>query len=163
MLKSQIVLLTGSLLALAVSTQAAEILRNPGGSVRYMDQFQAMIACPAGTHTATIRELAMEARARGAKGICDQQVSDRDCLGIWEVLNPDGQMDSFRFSSRGYKPSPDDEVGLHGFWSSSILPLNMYPSHVKVPLHAYVLEGRGGYLHTDDRLFSYAVMCIPNP
>ena len=149
------------ILLTALSTQAAEdVLRYPDGRAMYMNHFEALRACPAGSHLPTLRELAKKAEAWGAIGVWEAgpYVPSGEGYGLMVVVNPDGQMDGFSFSSRGYRSQFNDVVG---FWSSSVEPTGSYGTYVKESPDAYALMDGGGYLMRDSRLMINAVLCLP--
>lgn len=140
----------------AASAQAAgEILRNADGSInKYMNQYEAMKACPAGTHLPTARELAKEAQARGAKGILEVNQVRRAGKpnGYYEIsaINPDGQDDVFYFNEDGYK-RPDDALEGMLFWSSSSVSFSN--------ARAFLFNGDDGGLPYGGRYGEHAVRC----
>lgn len=159
MWNSKYFLITITTLALgAASAQAAgEILRDADGSIRYMNQHDAMKACPAGTHLPTIRELAKESQARGAIGILEvnQGNSDGVPTGYYKIsaINPNGQKDEFYFNCEGYK-RPNGDLGNNWFWSSSL--------HSNYSDFGYLLNGGSGFVGYGDSPDNNnpAVLCV---
>ena len=125
------------ILGAARAKASGEILKDSFGIVRSMTHYQASGLAPetgikerpdvcdvAGEgHLPTIRELAKESIAMGAKGILEMsQVNpDKVPAGYYKVsaINPDGQKDEFYFNDKGFK-SPKGDFGNNSFWSSSI-------------------------------------------
>jgi len=145
------------LLGTASAHAGGVILHNADGNIRYMNQYEAMKACPVGTHLPTIRELAEESQSRGARGILEVIQVNPDIVpaGYYKIsaINPNGQKDEFYFNYEGYK-DPTGDLGNNWFWSSSVNP---YYSHV-----AFDLFGGYGYVYDNLRYYSdHAVLCIP--
>lgn len=134
------------------------ILRNADGSVREMTQREARTACPATTHLPTIRELAQESQARGARGILEvNQVNPDNVPSGYDALdsiNPNGRADVFYYNSLGYQP-PNDDSGKYNFWTSSEVP-GMGGIY-------YTMDGRnGGYGANPPGFWTRAVKCLSN-
>jgi hypothetical protein len=94
-----------------------DIVRNTDGSIRYMNQSDAINYCASqGLHLPSIRELAQLSQSMGAAGI-SQTAKD----GYYHVnaKNADGKADSFYFRYAGYN-RPAGDLGDIWFWSSSV-------------------------------------------
>ena len=128
-------------LAFSVSSGMAQasdkfFLFYPDGKLKYMNQLDAANACPAGSRLPTVRELAIESVASGAKGILEFAQVDPKSIpagySLITALNPNGQADKFYFNSEGYVYGDGEGAW---YWSSSM------PSSPE--------EGQGvyGYVH----------------
>lgn len=141
--------------AYADRLDADGILRKDDGSIIYMDHFDALNACPNGTHLPTVRELALDAQARGAQGVLEAgQGSVPSRYDMIASINPDGFKDIFYFNFDDYSRPLGDSYKVW-FWSSSI-----GSSYTTAAYHIHGGSGdiastwRGGVFH--------AVRCFPD-
>lgn len=102
------------------------ILISDDNSVRLMNHYDAMKACPKGTHLPTIRQLAKLSQASGAKGVLNRDVlNPNPPRGYYDIAvsNQTGdrlrERDRFYYSHQGYQ-RPSGDLGNYSFWSSSI-------------------------------------------
>lgn len=86
---------------------------------KMMNQYDALAACPAGTHVPSARELAQRAVTLGAKGIIETGPVSLPGYRFVAARNMDGSYDAFYFNSEGYQP-PVEERKLRYVWTSSI-------------------------------------------
>lgn len=122
---------------LAVASQPiprfSDIARNADGSIRQMNQDEAISYCAKRwQRLPSIREFAELATSMGATGISETAKS-----GFYEVngRNADGKVDRFYFSNSGYNRPPGD-LGTNWFWSSSV--------YLSFPYGAFNLYGSNG-------------------
>lgn len=115
------------------SAHAAEdFLRDANGNIRNMNQYEAMKACPTGTHLPTARELANYGHSLGTQKVAEPNEVDAEKYqssdefrdpekgavlllsgkplkygyGWWDdyyLINPDRKKDEFYYDERGYK------------------------------------------------------------
>ena len=152
------------------------VVRDDDGSMIYMQQYDAMSACPKHTHLPTAHELAKQAGALGAQGILKnangsevtvQQVNSNQAVvpnGYYEVkaINSDNSRDDFYFNDQGYK-NPEDHLGNHlgdAFWSSSLFYTPKDDTFSSDKLHAFVLIGDIGHISSGRRDEIHSVRCI---
>jgi uncharacterized protein (TIGR02145 family) len=130
--------------------QFGDIARNADGSVRYMNQFDAVSYCASqGMHLPRIRELAQLAVSLGAAGISE---TPKDGYNLMTAKNADGKVDNFYFNYAGYK-RPQGDLGNNWFWSSS--------DYSDDPYFSYVFDGSNGVVYVDYGVTSYhAVRCV---
>lgn len=80
----------------------------------------ALKACPVGTHLPTAREIALDGQSRGAKGLLEITIANRDFVpeGYVKIstIELDGQRDEFYYSAEGYQDNLPNAL----FWSSSV-------------------------------------------
>ncbi len=143
------VLLAG--LSAAADPQFGDIVRNTDGSIRYMNQSDAINYCTSqGQHLPSAREFAQLAQSLGAAGI-SETAKDGYYQDV-SAKNADGKADSFYFSNAGYK-RPAEDSGDNGFWSSSV------SSHIYSD-YAYVFWSYSAYIGDWNRFSDhYAVRC----
>jgi hypothetical protein len=117
-----------------------------------------MRLCPANMRLPTIRELAFEAQAHGAKGILEvSQVNPNEVPhGYYKIsaINSRSrqQKDEFYFSHEGYK-RPEGDGGNNWFWSSSVNP--------KVTDSAHYISGFSGEIISGVRSYANGlVRCV---
>jgi hypothetical protein len=124
----QTLMIAMSVLAMGASVAKADvlndsILKTTTGSVSYLSFKQAAVACPAGKHLPTIREIAQASVQRGAGGLLEvNQVNpDQTPAGyrLVSAANLDGTKDDFYFNAGRFE-ALDGEVGNTFVWSSSI-------------------------------------------
>lgn len=101
-----------------------DIVRNTDGSIRYMNQYDAVQYCAnQGMHLPSARELAQLSMNLGAKGILEMHDIKNGHVpeGYHHVKakNADGKDDSFYFNDVGYQPTKGD-LGHSWLWSSSV-------------------------------------------
>lgn len=100
-----------------------EILRGASGYAKLMFYDEAVKACPKGTHLPTVRELAKEMEAYGAKGILELKQVDPNKVPFEyykvSAVNRDGRRDVFYYNRVDYK-GPIEDLESHWFWSSSV-------------------------------------------
>ncbi len=136
--------------ALQPSPQVGDIARNTDGSIRYMNQADAINYCASqGQHLPSARELAQLAQSMGAAGISETAKN-----GYYQVSakNADGKADTFYFSHAGYN-RPAGDLGYNWFWSSSVVSSSL-------SYNAFLLDGVVGGVDYDLRgSLSYAVRC----
>ena len=99
------------------------LVDSKGDAVR-VSGIDAQTACPAGTRLPTVRELAVEAQARGAQGILEVgQVDPAHVPAGYQLVhffNEEGTEDQFYFSPHGYKRLSDEFAQkTSNIWSSS--------------------------------------------
>jgi hypothetical protein len=128
-----------------------DFVRNPDGSVRQMNQYDADTYCKSqGTRLPTVRELALYCQSLGAKGI---SATERD--GYYLVRGSDsvGNPDSFYFSNEGYQ-RPTGDFGNYWFWSSSVDSNYSY--------YAYYVRSHFGGIYAGIRSYDYnrGVRCV---
>lgn len=104
--------------ALQKSLQFSDIARKADGTIRYMNQGDAINYCAnQGQHLPSARELAQLATSMGAAGILETSVGP-GYTHLVRARNADGKVDVFYYSYAGYKP-PVGDLGNQWFWSSS--------------------------------------------
>jgi hypothetical protein len=139
---------------------SSDVLKNADGSVRIMNQYDALRACPVGSHLPTIRELAMESHTLGAGGILeiDPALPNQAPVGYVKIaaLNADGKTDQFYFSWDGYR-TPDGDLGDGWVWSSSLVTDQSSDAFVS-SLHYGGIFSSG----RDDANYYFAVRCFTN-
>ena len=143
------------------------ILRYGDGSIHYMNQQDAMKACPEGTHLPSAREMAIESQKLGHRGLLElnQVESGKEPEGYYKISaeNSDGTKDEFYFNDypESYR-SPHDDLGRNWFWSSSV------PSGVSGAVYffvselggiAYEVESEFGHIY-ESSYFTLGVRCI---
>ena len=161
--------------ALQPSPQIGDIARNTDGSIRYMDQADAINYCacdsdharkdlgcttaPNSNHLPSARELAQLASQHctsdllgkepcGAAGISE---TAEDGYKQVSAKNADGKNDSFYFNYSGYQ-QPAGDLGNNWFWSSSVNSIDSDG--------AFDLYGGYGFVgNVSRRKFSDAVRC----
>jgi hypothetical protein len=134
--------------ALQPSPQIGDIARNTDGSIRYMNQADAINYCASqGQHLPSARELAQLAQSMGAAGISE---TAKDGYYLVNAVNADGKYDSFYFNYSGYQ-QPAGDLGNNWFWSSSVDSSNSGG--------AFVLRGHYGFVYYGPRGLSDAVRC----
>jgi hypothetical protein len=147
--------LSASLAAVNARIQApqpspfGDIVRNADGSIRYMNQADAINYCASqGQHLPSARELAALSQSMGAAGISETAKN-----GYYQVnaRNADGKTDSFYFSSEGYN-RPAGDLGNNPFWSSSIPLINPADNGLN-------LVGQDGSISGYFRTYYFAVRC----
>ena len=101
-----------------------DIARNADGSIRYMNQYDAVLYCAnQGKRLPSARELAQFSMTFGAKGILEMHdIRNGDVPEGYhhvKAKNADGKDDSFYFNYAGYQPAKGD-LGQSWLWSSSV-------------------------------------------
>ena len=138
--------------ALQPSPQVGDIARNTDGSIRYMNQADAINYCTSqGQHLPSARELAQLAQSLGAAGISE---TAKDGYHPVSAKNADGKADTFYFRYAGYN-RPAGDLGNNWFWSSSVL--SGYSAYA---FGLYGDSGGVGVVDRDNRASSlHAVRC----
>ena len=152
--------------ALQPIPQIGDIARNTDGSIRYMDQADAISYCacdsdharkdlgcttaPNSNHLPSARELAQLAQSMGAAGISETAKDGYDPVN---AVNADGKNDSFYFNYSGYQ-QPAGDLGNNWFWSSSVVSNNSDRSG-----NAFFLYGDNGVVGNYPRGHHYSVRC----
>lgn len=160
--------------ALSSESALGDIVKNPDGSVRHMNQHDAEKYCLAqGSRLPTAKELAKYAQDNHtAKGIhakakhlglsvdsdavkAEINQMDRDGYCAIYTKNSSGQkVVDFYFKNGGYQ-RPAGELGNYFFWSSSV--------HPDSSNYAYALYGVSGHIYDPSRSYSdyfSAVRCV---
>lgn len=147
------------------------ILRKDDGSIQIMNQYEAMKACPRGTHLSTVRELAELGRANGAKRIWEPSYEDvPGGYHEYSVINlyvnrsfsdPEGARDRFYYNPQGYNyPSYIPDLGNIWLWSSS----SHFDYNSPYAHQAYGLSGADGEIFAVYRYLRVgAVRCVVGP
>ena len=97
------------------------ILIDAQGKVQILTFDEAQTACPSGTHLPSIREVASDSLAGGAKILELSEVKPGEIpygFLIVEVVNADGTADKFYYNEKDFIPRTA-EVWKVQFWSSS--------------------------------------------
>ena len=141
--------------ALQPSPQVGDIARNTDGSIRYMNQADAINYCTSqGQHLPSARELAQLAQSLGAAGISE---TAKDGYYQVSAKNADGKADTFYFSYAGYN-RPAGDLGNNWFWSSSVNSDDSYNAFYLYGLNGVV--GNFGVVGSDLRDYDgNAVRC----
>ena len=118
-----------------------DAVRNADGSIRYMNQDEAIQYCAnKGTHLPTVREYTEWATSQGARGILETKFKDvaytdpavikeRDQNGkngffVIYRQNPDGKMVVDHYFNRTGYQKPSGELGSFWFWTASQFPVD---------------------------------------
>lgn len=133
-----------------LAPQFGDIARNADGSVRYMNQYDAVSYCASqGIHLPSARELAQLSQSMGAAGVSE---TAKDGYNLISAKNADGKIDNFYFNYAGYS-RPTGDLGNNWLWSSSV---NSYGSD-----YAYGLYGSYGDVDYVYHTYLYgAVRCV---
>jgi hypothetical protein len=129
------------------------ILRSSDGKIRYLERYRAMKACPYGFRPPTAREAAGIAVKYGANGgLSPESSNESSRTHTPGAMDPSGKVDSFEYSSSGYK-RPSSAFGKNAFFTSSVVPEGVF-----API---ILNGVSGSLDTNAVGDHFAVICIP--
>ncbi len=136
--------------------QFTEIATNADGSVKFMNQVDAIKYCrDQGGHLPTARELAWRSMLRQASGIAEIANGQPDLTyRRIRANNANGSQDDFYFSDDGYERSPND-IGNHLFWSSS-----NFSTHLGEL--GYLISEKRGSFNEYPLASAFSVICVLN-
>lgn len=144
-----------------------DFARYPNGKLIFMNAFEAEEYCKRlGAHLPTVRELAMYAKSRGAKGIIKKALVKKtcstekysDCEKI-EALNMDGSYDRFYYVNSGFR-APVGQLTTKGLWSSS-RNVNEYGLDSVIGYELSLGDSAGDFIEANRHETENSVRCAP--